>query len=88
MNTMIDKNEFYRQATRRICGSLEFEKALLESTKFLRREMPVDRMFLQFFDAGLKAMRTVAIATPLTVISIVLLATKSPSNTIEPTSSF
>jgi formate hydrogenlyase transcriptional activator len=60
----MDKNEFYRQATLRICGHLEIEEALAASLNFLRQEMPVDRMLLQFFDNDLNAMRTVAIATP------------------------
>jgi transcriptional regulator with GAF, ATPase, and Fis domain len=60
----MDENEFYRQATLRICGHLEIEEALVSSLNFLRQEMPVDRMLLQFFDDELNAMRTVAIATP------------------------
>ena len=60
----MNKNEFFREATSRICGNLEIEEALVSSLNFLRQEMPVDRMFLQFFEDGLNAMRTVAIATP------------------------
>jgi len=60
----MDENEFYRQATLRVCGHLEIEEALVASLNFLRQEMPVDRMLLQFFDEDLNAMRTVAIATP------------------------
>ncbi len=61
---MVDVNVFFQKATLRICGNIEVEKALLASLRFLREEMPVDRMFLQFYEAGLNAMRTVAIATP------------------------
>ena len=60
----MDKNDFFRQATLRICGNLEIEEALVSSLNFLSKEMPVDRMFLQFFEEGLNAMRTVAMATP------------------------
>jgi len=60
----MDKNEFFRQATSRICGNLEIEEALASSLNFLRKEMPVDRMFLQLFEDGLNAVRTVASATP------------------------
>jgi transcriptional regulator with GAF, ATPase, and Fis domain len=60
----MDKNDFFRQATSRICGNLEIEEALLSSLNFLRQEMPVDRMLLEFFEEGLNAMRTVAFATP------------------------
>ena len=59
----MDKNEFFREATSRICGNLEIEEALVSSLNFLRKEMPVDRMLLQFFEEGLNAMRTVAFAT-------------------------
>jgi len=59
----MDENTFYRQATLRICGHLEIEEALVSSLNFLRQEMPVDRMLLQFFDEDLNAIRTVAIAT-------------------------
>jgi transcriptional regulator with GAF, ATPase, and Fis domain len=59
----MDPNEFHRQATLRICGNLEFDTALSASMEFLRQVMPVDRMHLQFYEPGLNAMRTVAIAT-------------------------
>ena len=61
---MMKADQFFQDATEKICGSLEFESALLASVKFLRQEMPIDRMFLQIFVPGLNAMRTVAIATP------------------------
>jgi len=59
----MDKNEFFRQATLRICRHLEIEKAMFYCLRFLRRTMPVDRMYLQLYDHGLGAMRTIAIAT-------------------------
>ena len=61
---MTDSNEFFREATLRICGSLQMERALHETLLFLREHMPADKMFLQFFDPGLKAMHTIAIVTP------------------------
>jgi len=75
---MIDKNEFFQKATLRICGSIESEKALLASLRFLREEMPVDRMFLQFYETGLNAMRTVAIATPEEGMAVDLLTPLTP----------
>jgi hypothetical protein len=33
----IDDNDFFHEATMRICGSLEIEKALGSSLQFLRR---------------------------------------------------
>ena len=73
----MDKNKFFREATLRICGNLEIEEAMLSSLNFLRQEMPVDRMFLQFFEDGLNAMRTVAIATPGKGMTVDLLVSLS-----------
>jgi transcriptional regulator with GAF, ATPase, and Fis domain len=60
----MEKSDFFRQATLRICGNLEIEEALVSILNFLKQEMPVDRLLLEFFEEGLNAMRTVAIATP------------------------
>ncbi|MBA7670846.1 Anaerobic nitric oxide reductase transcription regulator NorR [subsurface metagenome] len=59
----MDKNEFFRQSTLRICGNLEIEEAMQACLQFLRQVMPVDRMFLQRYDYGFNAMRTIAEAT-------------------------
>ena len=61
---MIDENEFFRQATLRICGNLDFEFAMQECLLFLRSFMPADRLQLNLYDRGLSALRTIAIATP------------------------
>ena len=61
---MIDENEFFRQATLRICGNLDFEFAMQECLIFLRSYMPADRLQLSLYDRGLSALRTIAIATP------------------------
>ncbi|UCH23354.1 MAG: sigma 54-interacting transcriptional regulator [Deltaproteobacteria bacterium] len=60
----MDENEFFREAPLRICGNLEIEEGMFSTLQFLRKKMPVDRIFLQFVDAGLNAMRIVAMATP------------------------
>ncbi len=60
---MINENEFFRQATLRICGDLEIEQAMSALLRYLSQVMPADRMFLQLFDQGLGAMRTVAHST-------------------------
>jgi hypothetical protein len=59
----MDDNEFFRQATLRICGNLEIEKALKECLHFLQQVMPADRIFLQKYDHGFGAMRSIATAT-------------------------
>jgi len=59
----MDKNEFFREATLRICGNLKIEEALFSSLQFLRQEMPVSWMALEHYDKNLKSMRTIATAT-------------------------
>ena len=58
----MDKNEFFREATLRICGNLEIEEAMFSTLQFLRLVMPVTRMALQYYDKGLHSMRTIAMA--------------------------
>ena len=59
-----DENEFFRQATLRICGNLDFEFAMQECLMYLRSFMPADRLHLFLYDRGLGALKTIAIATP------------------------
>ncbi len=74
----MDENELFRQCTLRICGNLEIEEALFSSIKFLRQEMPVDRLFLQFQDADLNALRIIAMATIKEAMEVDLLTPLSP----------
>ncbi len=60
---MVDDNEFFRHATLRICGDLRIEQAMRVGVRYLREVVPVDRIFLQVWEPGLGAMRTVATAT-------------------------
>ena len=62
-NMPIDDNDFFREGTLRICGSLEIEKALGSCLQFLGKALPLDRLILQRFDESQNAMRTIAIAT-------------------------
>ncbi len=59
---MIEKNEFFREATLRICGNLNLSEALHSSFDYIRKEIPIDRVFLQFSDIQNKQMRIIAIA--------------------------
>jgi len=61
---VVDENRFFREIAMKICGSLDLDKALVDSLRSLRKEMPVDMMFLQIFDHNMNAMRIVAIARP------------------------
>ncbi|MEO1228237.1 MAG: sigma 54-interacting transcriptional regulator [Myxococcota bacterium] len=53
---------FFREAALRICGHLEAHESLARCLRWLRTHVPVDRMFLETFDPGSGAMRTIATA--------------------------
>lgn len=59
----IDENDFFRQITVRICGSLDIEQAMFRCFQYLRRFLPGDSMFLNLYDPGLGALRTIARVT-------------------------
>ena len=59
----IDENEFFRQATMRICGSLNIETALNRSFEYIRNHLPLTEMHLLLFDPGLDLVRTNLVQT-------------------------
>lgn len=59
----MEKNEFFKEATLRICGHLEIEESLFSVFHFLKEVMPVDWISLQLYEESLKSVRTIAIAT-------------------------
>jgi len=59
----MNENEFFRQATLRICGNLEIEEALYSLLNFLSDFMPVDTMILEYYDYDYNAMRSIALAS-------------------------
>jgi transcriptional regulator with GAF, ATPase, and Fis domain len=71
---MMNENEFFRQATRHICGNLEIEKALQAVLPVLKKVMPVARLLLQKYDRGYNSMRLIAYATNTKCGEIDLLA--------------
>jgi len=48
----IDRNTFFREATLRICGSLDVATFLYESYLYLRNYLPADSMFLTHYRPG------------------------------------
>ena len=52
------ENEFFRNMTLRICGSLDLEAAMRRSFDLLGNFMPLDMMSLHFYDEGNGALRT------------------------------
>ncbi len=59
----IDKNEFFRQATLRICGSLDIEKTMSHCIRYLQDFMPANTMTMHLFEPNLGIMRTIATAS-------------------------
>jgi len=47
----VDEKEFFREATLRICGSLDVETFLYESFKYIRKFIPADTILLTHFRA-------------------------------------
>ena len=47
----IDENEFFREATLRICGSLDVETSLYESFTYIREVIPADSVVLTHYKA-------------------------------------
>ena len=62
---MTDEKEFFREATLRICGSLEIEKALWQSFMYIREFMPAGQMSFHVYHRDLGVVETVAHATPV-----------------------
>ncbi|MCP4744949.1 MAG: AAA domain-containing protein [Desulfobacteraceae bacterium] len=59
---MIDENDFFREATLRICGSLDVEKALWQCLLYLKNIIPAYHLSLHLYDPGLGMVETVAYA--------------------------
>jgi transcriptional regulator with GAF, ATPase, and Fis domain len=60
----MDEKDFFREATLRICGSLEIEKALWRSLLYIRDFMPAGQMSFHVYHRDLGIVETVAHATP------------------------
>ncbi|MCG8615817.1 MAG: hypothetical protein MI802_06335, partial [Desulfobacterales bacterium] len=59
----VDENVFFRQATLRICGTLEIEKTLLTSLDYLAGFMPADLICLQIYEPEANVLRIVSTAS-------------------------
>jgi len=60
----VDESAFFREATLRICGDLDIEKAMVRFLQYLREFMPADRLVLERFDEESGSARIVVHATP------------------------
>ncbi|PKN76505.1 MAG: Fis family transcriptional regulator [Deltaproteobacteria bacterium HGW-Deltaproteobacteria-10] len=63
MISQIDlENEFFREVSIRICGSLEIHKALWMCFQYVRKVMPLDELLMTCYDQRLGTMEIVAVA--------------------------
>ncbi len=57
---MVNEKDFFREATLRICGSLEIEKALWDCLIYIRHHIPADMIFMSVYDPVTGAAETLA----------------------------
>lgn len=60
---MVNENEFFRQATLRICGHLDIEQGMQACLIYLSSFMPVDLMCLEIYEPDIESLRIIAKAT-------------------------
>jgi transcriptional regulator with GAF, ATPase, and Fis domain len=63
----VDENEFFRQATLKICGNLDMGKALQEFLLYVKQFMPASRILLNLYDTELGIIKTVYLVNQNTV---------------------
>ncbi len=55
--------DFFREATLRVCGSLNIETVMCQSVLFLSQFMPADQLILTYYDQKLNGIRSIARAS-------------------------
>jgi len=66
----VEPNLFFREATLKICGSLDSEKALWDSLMYLRQHMPVVRLSFHLCNTDNGNIETVGFANPSGSVAI------------------
>ncbi len=56
----MDENDFFRQATLRICGNLDLAKGLQECFDYISLHMPADNLYLERYEQDMNAIRIIA----------------------------
>jgi transcriptional regulator with GAF, ATPase, and Fis domain len=74
---MIDESQFFREATLRICGSLDIEKALYACLLYIQNHIPAGQMCFHVYHRDIGVVETVARAT---MEKGEILAIKAPLN--------
>ena len=57
---MVDKNEFFREVTLRLCSHLNIEEGLQACIEYLSQHIPADTLYLEKNEPELGAMRIIA----------------------------
>jgi len=57
---MVEKNEFFREVTIRICSSLQIKTSLRSAFEYLKQHIPLDVLSITICDANLAAFRRIA----------------------------
>jgi len=60
MENRFKENDFFREATKRICGSLDIKTALTRALHYLQNFIPVDAMGLHLYDLDLNVVKLIA----------------------------
>lgn len=63
MTVSIDEKDFFREATLKICGSLDIERALHQCLLYVRKFIPAGRMGFHVYHRDAGIVETVALAT-------------------------
>jgi len=58
----LNGNDFFHEATIRICGSLEIEESLFNCCSYIRNFIPVEDAYLAYYERDLSALRLYAMA--------------------------
>ncbi len=59
----MDKNQFFREASLKICGNLEIHEAMQDCMHVLSTVIPMEAIYMQVFEERLGSMRVIAKAT-------------------------
>ncbi|MCX8110323.1 MAG: sigma 54-interacting transcriptional regulator [Syntrophorhabdaceae bacterium] len=59
----MDENQFFREVTMRICGSLEIDKALWQCLLYIKDILPADELIMTVYDHDAKTLDIVATAS-------------------------
>jgi transcriptional regulator with GAF, ATPase, and Fis domain len=63
MHSKINRDEFLKEATLRICSTLELDEALQRTRDYISQFIPIDGLFVNIYEKEKKAIRTIVCST-------------------------